>query len=614
MSTFVSSPPPTPPKLPAQCICALTEITNQLLNEDAVVRFQCLAYHRYGRSPHQRRCDGSCETQSRPQVFERAKQVLQRKGPVNFEDYVEFVIRILFCKTHSEAKAFGKYRDLFKQHWEGDGNPRELELLEAIRQAYQLPSARPARGPNIVELTSPPSSDPSGPKPEAEGPGLNVQLNTPLVPPNTGSVTGAPPGQGQPAAFTGPSLPSRRRLVPTRPSQRIRNRSNPPQQRNDIRPAAMKSANTTDGTAKYSAIAHASSNPFGIPSDGSFNFRCLALDDQFTLRQERNEAPNILLEPTSSIHNSNAPLSRTSVSSEQVADTSAEAVSSSSLPEGSKSIAHDRNTFLQAEWDSCDFSSSFDASGLKRSPFRPTAMAMRSKDDTFVEQLSSSAAKAAPTLFQTTIQPSVPPPESSTGPDKKFIPLLVDNWIRTAIMKPVTKEGHVYILKAPKYFEENYPGEPPLVKIGISMDVKKRVFDLKTNCGLFDLERVEDSQDISHKWYYKVEELVHSELANFNRVLKCGKCRTGKGEGSAHREWFAVSETVALHAVQRWRNFILEEPYDDNGILTDHWSEMLRPANIPRQSAGEEYYDHELRNNRWNRWLEEGIKATRRLK
>jgi hypothetical protein len=66
--------------------------------------------------------------------------------------------------------------------------------------------------------------------------------------------------------------------------------------------------------------------------------------------------------------------------------------------------------------------------------------------------------------------------------------------------------------------------------------------------------------------------------------------------------------------VQRWRRFILEAPYDENGILTDHWSEMVKHSNINWQAADEEYDDHERRQNRWDRWLEEGIKATRRLK
>lgn len=454
MSTPASSPPPTPSKptpskLQAQCICALSEITNQLLNEDIIVRFQCLAYYRYGRSPIQRRCEGSCKIQSRPQVFERAKQILQRKTPVTFVDYVGVVIRILFCKTHSEAKAFGKYHDLLQQHWKGDGNPKELELLEAIRQAFQLPSVHSVRGPNIVESSSSLSSNPSRPKPEVEGPDLNVQLNTSFAPPDAERVTGAPPGHGQPVAFAGPSLARRRHLVPIPPSQRMRTRSNPPQRRNEISPAAEPSTHTAGGKTEGNAPVHASSNPCGIPSVGSFEIRYSALNIPFTLRQVRNEAPNLnltLSAPTSSSHNSDISVSRTPVPSEQVSNTSPEVLSSSSLPDGSKPIAHNRDSFVQTDWDSCDFSSSFNPSGLRRNRFMPIAMTMRSKDDTFVEQLSSSAAYAAPTLFQTTIQHSVPNPEPSNGPDKSvksFIPLFVDTWIRNAVMKPVTKEGFV---------------------------------------------------------------------------------------------------------------------------------------------------------------------------
>jgi len=553
-------------------------------------------------------------------VFERAKKILQQNTPVNFVDYVGVVIRILFCERHSGSKAFVKYRDLFQHHWKGDGNLKELDLLEAIRQAHQLPSVHPVRGPNIVESSSSLSSNPSRPKPNAEGLDLNVQLNSSFIPPDTERATGAPPGKDQPAAFAGSPLAQRKHLAPVPPSQRMRSQSNLPQQRNESSSAAERSIHTAGGTTEDNAPIHAPSNPYGIPSKGSFEFSSPALNNPFTLRQVRNEAPNpntTLPAQTSSSHNSDISLSRTPVPSEQVSDTPPEIISSSSLPDGSKPISRSQNSFVQADWDSCDFSSSFYPSGLRKNHFKPTPITMRSKDDTFVEQLSSSAANAAPTLFEATTQDSVPRPEPSNGPDKNmksFIPLVVDTWIRKAIMKPVTKEGQVYILKAPKYFEENYPGEPPLVKIGISVNVDKRISDLKDDCGLFDLEKVEDREDVPVPWYFKIEELAHSELANFNRVLKCGKCRTGKGERSAHREWFAVSETVALQTVQRWRRFIRAAPYDENGILIDHWSKMVKPNNINWQAADEEYDDHERRQKRWDRWLEEGIKATRRLK
>jgi len=238
-----------------------------------------------------------------------------------------------------------------------------------------------------------------------------------------------------------------------------------------------------------------------------------------------------------------------------------------------------------------------------------------SKDDSFIDELSKSVAKTTPSLYEPSIQYSLPDPDAKSKNDTTLIPVIIDTYIREAIKKPVTKEGSAYILKAPEYFEKKYPGETPLVKIGVSTDVPRRINDLRKSCGLFGLEQVEDNENIRHRLYYKVEELVHTELANFNRLFKCGRCKT-KGKDTEHREWFAVSEEVALTTVQRWRSFVLLDPppYDDNGILTDHWSEMLEIRNVIWQQGGDERYDdHEKRNSRWERWLQEEIRATNRI-
>ena len=46
------------------------------------------------------------------------------------------------------------------------------------------------------------------------------------------------------------------------------------------------------------------------------------------------------------------------------------------------------------------------------------------------------------------------------------------------------------------------------------------------------------------------------------------------------------------------------------GNLIDHWSKMIQ--DISRQTAEEEYDDHEKRHNRWNRLLKEGVKTALR--
>ncbi|KAL5317959.1 hypothetical protein ACEPPN_015063 [Leptodophora sp. 'Broadleaf-Isolate-01'] len=621
MSSPTSSPSatpsrPLPSRLQAQCVTELSKITNQLLDKDTVIRFRCLAYHRFGRSPVQRRCEESCETQARPEVFERAKRILQRNSPVTYVDYVGVIIRILFCKTHSEAQAFKKYRDLLEHRWKGEGAPEELILLEAIRQAYQLPATESTQAHIIKDSTLSLHGNSSNPQLESRitNSGEQPEVEISLAPTCIQRGEDVPQGQNQPLGLIGTSMDQRKYLVPNPPSQRNRSRSNPPHQRNENNLAQGSNVCTKTNTTEEGIQTRTCSTPSGIPPKASFEFSFPAHNIQLQLRPVGDEMARLHSAPPAPYTSSHEPdilLPANPAPSEEVSNSAPETVSGNPQPNNSTPAAFKWNEFLPDYWDRHDFSSSFFPFGGRIGRFRPTAMAKSSKDDTFLEQLSKSAADTAPTLFETTIQHKIPAPtpnnRSDNNPDS-YMPAVVDTWIRDTIKKPVTKEGFVYILKAPEYFEEKYPGEQPRVKIGISVDVKTRIAQLKKDCGISVLERVDDRESIPHHLYYKVEELVHGELANFRRVLKCENCKT------AHREWFAVSEEVALQTVQRWRRFILREPYDENGLLTDQWSQMLRHSNLKWPGREEEYDDHEKRNDRWNRWLDEGIRSTRLLK
>jgi hypothetical protein len=174
-------------------------------------------------------------------------------------------------------------------------------------------------------------------------------------------------------------------------------------------------------------------------------------------------------------------------------------------------------------------------------------------------------------------------------------------------MSPVNKEGYIYIFKSPEYFRNYFPNEPPLLKIGMAKDVSKRMEILRGKCGLLDLSRVADCEDRPMQFYWKVEELVHTELQNFQRLFKC-KCRNAKSTETEHQEWFAVEEEVAPRTVQRWRRFIELEPYDENGILKGYWSNMIRPKKMEHPDAEEQWNDSRSRDRRWTKWLDEGVK------
>ncbi|OCL14454.1 hypothetical protein AOQ84DRAFT_371258 [Glonium stellatum] len=151
-------------------------------------------------------------------------------------------------------------------------------------------------------------------------------------------------------------------------------------------------------------------------------------------------------------------------------------------------------------------------------------------------------------------------------------PEAVDAYIREEILESVIKKGHVYVLSAPQYFKGK---GKKLVKIGKAVNVGDRISQIKSTCGISDLQRVFDDKDTPHHLYWKVERLVHAELENSREPLQCDLHRRQNGAPTEHGEWFHVPEQVALEVVQRWRDFVNEDPYDGNGVLKSHWSEML---------------------------------------
>ena len=51
-----------------------------------------------------------------------------------------------------------------------------------------------------------------------------------------------------------------------------------------------------------------------------------------------------------------------------------------------------------------------------------------------------------------------------------------------------------------------------------------------------------------------------------------------------------------------------QEPYDKNGVLKDHWSNMIVLGNMSHPEREEQWNDYQSRNERWGEWLERGIK------
>lgn len=88
----------------------------------------------------------------------------------------------------------------------------------------------------------------------------------------------------------------------------------------------------------------------------------------------------------------------------------------------------------------------------------------------------------------------------------------IDTALRDIMRSNVERKGDVYILKYLEYFKVNRRGEPALLKIGMTRNIKERMNDLRNKCGVFDISVVENGEMRSIAWYSRIESLVHCEL------------------------------------------------------------------------------------------------------
>lgn len=139
--------------------------------------------------------------------------------------------------------------------------------------------------------------------------------------------------------------------------------------------------------------------------------------------------------------------------------------------------------------------------------------------------------------------------------------------------------GYVYIFKSDRF--------PGYVKIGSTVNAPDiRIKQWGTNCK-FKAIQITDTNDKSFMFCRIVEQIVHAELYNEQRILYCNECRmrhilkmVRKGAGGAklglrpteHGEWFEVSETKALEVVNKWRDWMIhQEPYKKDATLCSGW-------------------------------------------
>jgi hypothetical protein len=207
-----------------------------------------------------------------------------------------------------------------------------------------------------------------------------------------------------------------------------------------------------------------------------------------------------------------------------------------------------------------------------------------------------------PSLFE---KAAKPPIQTNHSPD------VIDSNLIKEMTSPIPQGGYVYIFKSPAR---------KLVKIGKATDVNLRQKQIQTGCQLAYFDQVEvGSVHVKHP--DRVAKLVHLELENFRARMICQYHEheaTREAVEQEHKEWFDVSEIVALESVLLWSDFV-DQAYTSEGALTENWARMLTLLPNPTSAeidslekglksleagdAIEVKIHHELRALRYRSWI-----------
>lgn len=767
------------PRSSRRCICTLENITAQVLDQDLVARFRCLAFEGQGDESYQCMLSSKDFDIEKKILYQKASQVLlggRRKIPV-----AEFrlVIRGLFCESHRRSKLFGEFFKSIELNWIGDGNVKERELLNAIRDrstpiaqrtspaAVNTPTTPPPSVTTTPRIITRSSNDPqslprlskelggdtlfrhtrskSNPSKEVHcRQDLNNHLSVKSDEDNTlsheisyvssrsnlpsnGPITSS--NTTTPAPRPSIELPIRNPRVPQESTTRRRNTPEPNSRFRKHQEVASKQG---PKLASNSTRLPEPSNILNPPSQPWFNISFSMPQIQVTNSRSQETSTNTLRSshftpifsnqddsrrsavlnrqseqfseprmPTSSVftncatppeqplfswtsNDSSQDVSRLAAKLSGQPKPAPERTISSSSPLKTPSKSPWQSPFSSQDWASCftnqDLVNPIAKKGSDMNPMNKplfswpgentslevattTADATPSPPshprvgrrhsasiDPFQSLLSSpdqnfnsSSVRPLPTTranppgsgnalprsrHKDNISPrqtshladAAPSSRSHPGTERSTkvtaspiaesitYPRQIDQAIRETIMGNKTSGGYVYILRAPKYFQNRVPPLPPLVKIGRSKDIKARMAQLRRQCNIPDLSEVKNREQEKIDDFVKVEGIVHAALQNFQRDPECNVCKSKeKGLDTLHKEWFNVSEDVALQTVQLWSKFARHQPWDEDGRLKDYWK--LRLKGMRATDVEEEWDDPRRQNERWTKWLDDAIKG-----
>lgn len=540
---------------PLPCIDKLCDIRDQILNENEAVRFKCLAFSRGIRCPRDTR-----GFKGFPGLFKDMQNVLfaQAEGIISPAEY-GFVIRMLFCDTHRLRKTFDRYVITMKLQWNFGQDDEEISLLNSIRQHIypaQLNYDTPRPSPN------PSTSRPRSRK-QMESSVIRTLFNTPE-----------------------PERHARDQSGPF--ESRARNREL------DILQAQESTQNSTD---LQSVSPHADNNrlvnynALHYVRDTEPEPERLPTRSRTTLQRSPTSLTASAISQSSSSDempsNRVDPLSRRFNEATPTPLSSARRIPRRQRPSLNGRIMSSQNaTIPQLEADLFGEPGSGIHRGDQRRRATNIPLRQRSKDDTF---LDSETMTRSPTRSDS-------PNESEPNADSKVYlsATQIDDAICAKIRDLAEWKGRVYIIRAPVYTKRNCG--KVLLKIGRSGSPALRAGELRRSCNA-DPWLVHSAPPVI--WDQRIEELLHCEFKNYQVVFNCNGC------GRNHTEWYDVTEEQAKRSLERWLLFMMQEPYNNIGLLKDRWSNTIHFGEMGANN--EQWDDFESRDSRWTKWVKNGL-------
>jgi predicted GIY-YIG superfamily endonuclease len=144
--------------------------------------------------------------------------------------------------------------------------------------------------------------------------------------------------------------------------------------------------------------------------------------------------------------------------------------------------------------------------------------------------------------------------------------LAISKALKDMIAKPLSKvdmkDGFIYI-----FWDQGSFG---MVKIGRTNNLERRLKEwnkCKSTHSYHKSSRDGELLKVPH--VQRIERLMQIELINTRKTRACDTCAKTK----FHKEWFEITEAKAVEVFQKWRNWILQEPYVEN----DEGKWVIRP-------------------------------------